>query len=157
MGPVELVGVAERVARLLDPEARDLGVSVLVRSAEGKAHAHANATQVAQVLGNLIRNALEAILEAGGSGGEIDVSIAPGEPGFLLVSVHDTGKGISADRVEAIFAPFYSTKRAGTGLGLAVSRRIVESFGGRLWLESGEAGATFCLTLPRAEVAALVS
>jgi PAS domain S-box-containing protein len=156
LGPVELVGVAERVAKLLDPEARDLGVKIQVRCAEGQAHAHANATQIAQIFGNLIRNALEAILESGGGGGEIDVSIARDDAAFLLVSVHDTGKGIPDDRAEAVFAPFYSTKRAGTGLGLAVSRRLVESFGGRLWLEPGDAGATFCLTLPRAEDAPVV-
>jgi PAS domain S-box-containing protein len=155
LGAVELVGVAERVAKLLEPEARDLGVKIQVRCAAGEARAHANATQVAQIFGNLLRNALEAILESGG-GGEIDVSISRDEPGAWLVSVHDTGKGIPTGHAEAIFAPFYSTKRAGTGLGLAVSRRLVESFGGRLWLEPGDAGATFCFTIPRAEEAAHV-
>jgi two-component system sensor kinase FixL len=65
--------------------------------------------------------------------------------------VHDSGKGIPADRAEAIFTPFYSTKRSGTGLGLAVSRRLAESFGGRLWLEPEERGTSFCFTLPRAD------
>ena len=156
LGPVELVGVAERVAKLLDFEARELGVKIVVRCAEGQARALANATQIAQIFGNLIRNALESIMENGTGGGEIDVSIAQGEPGLLAVEVRDTGKGIPADRAEAIFAPFYSTKRTGTGLGLAVSRRLVESFGGRLWVEPGDHGATFCLTLPRAEDVQLV-
>jgi PAS domain S-box-containing protein len=149
LGTVELVGVAERVTKLLAPEAHDIGVKIQVRCVTGEARAHANATQVAQIFGNLLRNALEAILETGG-GGEIDVSISRDEPGGWLVSVHDTGKGIPADRAEAIFTPFYSTKRTGTGLGLAVSRRLVESFGGRLWLEPGDAGATFCFTIPHA-------
>jgi two-component system, LuxR family, sensor kinase FixL len=154
--PVELVGVAERVAKLLDFETSDLGVKIHVLSAEGPVRVLVNSTQLAQILGNLLRNALEAIAEGAQTGGVITVAIERGEPGWRLVRVSDTGKGIPADRAEAIFAPFYTTKRAGTGLGLAVSRRLVESFGGRLWLEPEVAGATFCLTLPDAEEAASV-
>jgi PAS domain S-box-containing protein len=150
---VELVSVAERVAKLLDPEARDLGVKIQVQCAEGTARVVANGTQLAQILGNLLRNGLEALAEGGQSGGEITVAIGRGEPGSTLVRVHDNGKGIPAERAEAVFAPFYTTKREGTGLGLAVSRRLAESFGGRLWLAPEPEGTTFCLTLPEAEEA----
>ena len=148
--PVELVSLAERVAKLLDFEARELGVKIRV-NAVGGTQALANATQLAQVFGNLLRNAVEALAEGGTGGGEVHVAIEPDEAGWLAVRVSDTGKGIPADRADAIFAPFYTTKRDGTGLGLAVSRRIVESFGGRLWLEAETQGASFCFTLPRAE------
>ena len=150
---VELVGVAERVAKLLDPEARDLAVKIHVRAAAVPTHVLANGTQLAQILGNLLRNALEAIAESGQSGGEVTVTIGRAEPGTVRVNVHDTGKGIPPERAEAVFAPFYTTKREGTGLGLAVSRRLVESFGGRLWLAPEAEGTTFCLTLPEAEEA----
>jgi len=105
--------------------------------------------QLAQVLSNLLRNGIEAIEEQGEPTGELAVSIGAGAPGWLEVSVQDSGKGIAPDRVDAIFAPFFSTKPGGTGLGLAVSRRLVESFGGRLWVEPSLAGATLRFSLPR--------
>ena len=154
--PVELVEVAQRVARLLDFETRELGVAIRVQAEHSSTRALANSIQVAQVFGNLLRNAVEAIAESSKAGGEVRVAIGAGEPGWIEVSVHDTGKGISSDRAEAIFAPFFTTKRAGTGLGLAVSRRLVESFGGRLWLAPEAEGATFRFTLPRAEASELV-
>ena len=81
--------------------------------------------------------------------GELVVTIGAGAPGWLEVSEHDSGKGIASDRADAIFAPFFSTKPSGTGLGLAVSRRLVEAFGGRLWVEPSEVGATLRFSLPR--------
>jgi signal transduction histidine kinase len=148
--PVEICEVATHVARLLDLEARQRGVKVRVRRELAPAWAFVDATQLAQVLSNLLRNGLEAIEEQGAPTGELVVTIGAGAPGSLEISVRDSGKGIAPDHVEAIFAPFFSTKPGGTGLGLAVSRRLVESFGGRLWVEPSEAGATLRFSLPGA-------
>jgi signal transduction histidine kinase len=137
------------VARLVDLEARQRGVKIRVRREVAPAWAFADAIQLAQVLSNLLRNGIEAIEEQGEPTGELAVSIGAGAPGWLEVSVQDSGKGIAPDRVDAIFAPFFSTKPGGTGLGLAVSRRLVESFGGRLWVEPSLAGATLRFSLPR--------
>jgi two-component system sensor kinase FixL len=148
---VNLAQVAERVARLLDFEVRELGVKVQVRCEGGAAWALANATQVAQILSNLLRNSLEAIAESQRGSGEVRFEIDGYEPGWVAVRVSDDGKGISPDQIEAVFAPFYTTKRDGTGLGLAVCRRLVESYGGRIWLEPAAEGASFRFTLPHAE------
>jgi signal transduction histidine kinase len=145
--PVEIGEVATHVARLVDLEARQRGVKLRVLRELSPAWALVDATQLAQVLSNLLRNGLEAIEEQSAPG-ELAVTIGAGAPGWLEISVHDSGKGIPPDRLEAIFAPFYSTKPGGTGLGLAVSRRMVESFGGRLWVEPTEAGATLRFSLP---------
>ena len=147
--PVEVCEVATHVARLVDLEARQRGVKVRVQREVAPAWALADATQLAQVLSNLLRNGLDSVEEQSAPTGELVVTIAAGAPGWLEVSVHDSGKGIASDRVDAIFAPFYSTKPSGTGLGLAVSRRLVESFGGRLWVEPSEVGATLRFSLPR--------
>jgi signal transduction histidine kinase len=75
-----------------------------------------------------------------------------GEGGQLLISVSDTGVGLPPEQADQIFNPFFSTKTQGTGMGLSISRSIIESHGGRLWATSNSgSGATFHFTLPAAE------
>jgi two-component system, LuxR family, sensor kinase FixL len=63
--------------------------------------------------------------------------------------VRDRGKGLGWDKLEKIFQPFYTTKREGLGMGLSISRSIIEAHGGRLWAENNpDRGATFCFTVP---------
>jgi len=77
--------------------------------------------------------------------------LGQGEDGQLLISVSDTGMGLPPDQAEQIFNAFFSTKAQGTGMGLSISRSIVESHGGRLWATSNSGrGATFSFTLPTA-------
>jgi signal transduction histidine kinase len=74
------------------------------------------------------------------------------EGGQLLISVSDTGIGIPREQADQIFNAFFSTKTQGTGMGLSISRSIIESHGGRLWATSNSGpGATFSFTLPSAE------
>jgi len=99
-----------------------------------------------QVLVNLVINARDAMPE----GGELRIR-AFAEPGFVLLSVSDSGEGIAPENREKIFEPFFTTKEPGrgTGLGLAISARLVESFGGRIDLESMPGkGTTFTVRLP---------
>ncbi|MBV9929186.1 MAG: PAS domain-containing protein [Acidobacteria bacterium] len=101
--------------------------------------------QLQQVLMNLMLNAVEAMSE---TGGELTVRTRGGDGG-VLVSVSDTGVGLPAGKTEQIFDAFYTTKGAGTGMGLAISRTIIESHGGRLWAEANNGrGASFHFTLP---------
>ncbi len=103
-----------------------------------------------QMLWNLIKNASEAMPE----GGEVRVRLAeePGKKG-ISIAVHDTGVGIPPEIRDRIFTPFFTTKKKGTGLGLAMVRRIVEEHGGEVFVESSvETGTTFKVRLPRAEV-----
>jgi signal transduction histidine kinase len=82
-------------------------------------------------------------------GGELTVASTRTEDGQLLISVRDTGIGLSIDAAERIFDAFFTTKPQGTGMGLSISRRIIAAHGGRLWESSNTGqGATFQFTLP---------
>jgi two-component system sensor histidine kinase FlrB len=100
-----------------------------------------------QTLLNLVRNAGEAM----GGAGTLTLALEPAGR-WLRIVVADDGPGISAANVETVFAPFFTTKERGTGLGLAVARAAVAAHGGTLALRPGDGGATFVLTLPQAPV-----
>jgi two-component system sensor kinase FixL len=110
----------------------------------------ADKVQVQQVLLNLFRNAIEAMRAAPQR--ELTVETAPADAGMTLVSVADTGPGISAEVMAQLFQPFVSTKASGMGVGLSISRTIVENHGGRIWADaSSSSGAVFRFTLRRAD------
>jgi signal transduction histidine kinase len=114
----------------------------------------ANRVQLQQVLMNLMVNGIEAM---GHPGGELTIRTRASGSG-LVVSVSDTGVGIPADKMEQVFSAFVTTKAAGTGMGLAISRTIVESHDGKIWAEANSGpGATFHFTLPAAGDAAQLS
>jgi signal transduction histidine kinase len=103
---------------------------------------------VQQVFMNLMLNAIEATRK---TGGVLTVKTQLGEDGQLLVSVSDTGVGLPKEQSEQIFDAFFTTKPQGSGMGLSISRSIVESHGGRLWATANNGrGATFHFTLPTA-------
>ncbi|MFC3711525.1 ATP-binding protein [Sphingoaurantiacus capsulatus] len=106
----------------------------------------ADRVQVQQVLMNLVRNACEAAAEA--KPPEVTVSSRTGDDaGFVVISVIDNGPGVSAP--DDIFSPFASSKASGLGLGLTISRAIVQAHGGRIWVEPAHRpGTCICLTLP---------
>jgi PAS domain S-box-containing protein len=108
--------------------------------------------QLQQVLLNLVMNGMEAMAQVPKERHKLEISARleshEEKPGVVL-SVKDCGTGLSASETDRIFNAFYTTKRAGLGMGLAISRSIVESHGGRLWVESVEGqGATFLFWLP---------
>lgn len=112
----------------------------------------ANRLQVESVLLNLVRNAVEALNLAGAAPKSITVSVgASPDAAMAQVAVRDNGPGIAADIQPRLFEPFFSTKSDGLGMGLAISREIIETHGGRLWVESEPGqGASFFFTLPLA-------
>ncbi|HLV67051.1 MAG TPA: ATP-binding protein [Polyangiaceae bacterium] len=125
--------------------------------AEGLPLIRADAEQLRQVLMNLVRNAIQAV----GGRGKVRVSAAlrergPGAfaaegPAWVEISVRDEGPGIAPQVLEKLFVPFFTTKPTGTGLGLAVSQRLVEEMGGRIEVTSRPgAGSTFTVVLPTA-------
>jgi signal transduction histidine kinase/CheY-like chemotaxis protein len=106
----------------------------------------ADRVQLQQVLMNLMLNGIEAMRE---TGGEMTIASKRTEDGQLLISVSDSGIGLPADQAARIFDAFFTTKPQGTGMGLSISRRIIESHGGRLWASPNAGrGAIFQFTLP---------
>jgi len=102
--------------------------------------------QLQQVLVNLMLNGIEAMKD---EGGELSVRSKRTEDGQLLISVSDSGVGLPEGEPERVFEAFFTTKPQGTGMGLSISRRIIESHGGRLWASTNAGrGATFQFTLP---------
>jgi PAS domain S-box-containing protein len=106
----------------------------------------ANRVQLQQVFMNLMLNAIEAMKD---TGGELTIRSRANPEGRLIVSISDTGIGLPAESTEQIFDPFHTTKPQGTGMGLTITRSIVESYGGRVWATANQgAGATFHFILP---------
>jgi two-component system, LuxR family, sensor kinase FixL len=110
----------------------------------------ANRVQVQKVLVNLLRNAVEAMRGAGVANNEITVTVRTHKDlNMAHATVKDSGPGINQDMLKRIFEPFFTTKSTGIGMGLAISRALIEANGGQLWLEpSHKTGATFHFTLP---------
>jgi signal transduction histidine kinase len=104
-------------------------------------------SQFLRVITNLIQNAFEAIPE--NRKGKITLELIE-ENGKALLKINDNGSGIPADVVEHIFSPYFTTKGSGTGLGLAMTKRIVEFWNGKIWFETSEEGTTFFIELPLA-------
>jgi signal transduction histidine kinase len=112
----------------------------------------ADRVQLYQVLMNLMLNGIEAMKE---TGGVLTVKSQTGEDGQIEVSIKDTGPGLPAGKVDQIFDAFFTTKPQGSGMGLAISKSIIESQGGQIWADGeGEHGATFHFTLPVASTGA---
>jgi len=134
------------MALLLRGEANEHAVSIRTDLAAGLPKITADRVQLQQVLMNLMLNGIEAMKE---TGGVLTIKTGRGECGQVLTSVSDTGVGLPTGRVDEIFNAFVTTKPQGSGMGLAISRSIVESHGGRIWAngDSGR-GATFHFTLP---------
>ena len=98
---------------------------------------------------NLLLNAFDAMKDCPVDKRKITVRVEQDDARLLSVAVRDKGVGVSEDRLDKIFQPFYTTKRDGMGMGLSISRSIIEAHGGHLWARNNaDRGATFYFTLP---------
>jgi signal transduction histidine kinase len=145
----ELVDVNEIVHEmlvLLRGEANRYSISTRTELAPNLPKITADRVQLQQVFMNLILNAIEAMKD---TAGELTIKTEMGQGGQLLISVSDTGVGLPPEEAEQIFKAFFTTKDNGTGMGLPISRSIIESHGGRLWAaDNSPRGASFHFTLP---------
>jgi two-component system, LuxR family, sensor kinase FixL len=151
----EVARKPESVAKLIEEAcalalvgAKEHGIKVMISIDRDLPPAIVDRVQIQQVLLNLIRNAMEAMETCAVR----ELSVSTGiKDAAVLISVTDTGKGISPEVELRLFQPFVTTKAEGMGIGLSVCRTIVEAHGGRLWAEPNAAGGTiFRFTLPTA-------
>jgi PAS domain S-box-containing protein len=144
--PIDLNDVIREMVVMLRGAASRHGISIRSELDPALPTTAADRVQLQQVLMNLMLNGIEAIQTGSG---ELSVVSQRTEDGQLLVAVSDSGIGFPDDGLDRIFEAFFTTKPQGTGMGLSISRRIIESHGGRLWASpSGGRGATFQFTLP---------
>lgn len=147
---VDLNTVIRDTLGLVSVDARDAGIAVETDFATDLPRIRGNAVQLQQVLLNLTRNAVDAMREGRRSGQRrIAISTMPADDGGVVCEVRDTGPGIAQSLADSIFHPFVTTKVDGLGVGLAISRTIVEAHGGELtYRDNPDGGAIFSVSLP---------
>jgi len=130
------------------------GVSVRTDLAEGLPLIQGDRVQLQQVILNLIINGMEAMAGPGEASRDLLIRTSRDGTGAVLVSVADTGPGLTAEALKQLFVAFYTTKPGGLGLGLSICRSIVEAHEGRLWASANDPlGAIFQFTLPASQPA----
>ena len=146
---VEVNSVIRDVLRLLDGELRHRRVQTRFSADAGDVHVLGDVVQLQQVLINILINAAEAIAAGDGQEREIHVQSRRTEAGRLEILIRDTGVGLRESDLDQIFEHFVSSKPEGLGMGLAISRSIVQAHGGRIWaMRNEERGLTMHVDLP---------
>jgi PAS domain S-box-containing protein len=145
---VDINEVVEEMVVLLRGEAMRYSIFLKTELEANTPRVMADRVQLQQVLMNLMLNGMDAMKDANGTR-ELIIKSQRGENDQALVSVNDTGVGLPPGQADRIFTAFFTTKPHGTGMGLSISRSIVESHGGRLWAANNSPrGASFCFSLP---------
>jgi len=145
---VDVNEIIREMVVLLRGETTRYSIAVRTELMADLPHVVGDRLQLQQVLMNLMVNSVDAMRDIDGTR-QLIIRSQQAEDGQLLVSVSDTGVGLPPQQAEQIFNPFFTTKPQGTGMGLRISRSIMESHGGRLWAATNSSqGATFYLTLP---------
>jgi C4-dicarboxylate-specific signal transduction histidine kinase len=149
--PVQLYPLLQDVIRIMESESEARGCHIAYGAAAGLTPVLANALQVQLVLVNLLHNAMHSVCASQQGEKLICVDVRELDEHEMQVSVTDQGDGVPPERVDNIFEPFYSSKSAGMGMGLAVCRDIISAHGGRIWYDPNpEGGAIFRFTLRKA-------
>jgi C4-dicarboxylate-specific signal transduction histidine kinase len=144
----DLNALVREAAHLIEPDARAASIQLRLVLEPTLTALEIDPIQVEQVILNLLRNGLEAMSGDESDGGELLVETLPVGPAVEL-RVHDKGPGVPAEVADCIFNAFFTTKKSGLGMGLSISRSIIEDHAGQLWMRPHpERGATFGFTLP---------
>ena len=147
--PVDLKGAIREVAALLQYQLTQKGVSLSLHLAADLPPVLGDRVLLQQVLLNLLLNAIEAMGQVHAGRPELLIHAVRDEGGAVAVSVRDSGPGLASEDTDQIFEPCFTTKPSGMGIGLAISRSVVEAHGGRIWAEPNPGGgAAFHFTLP---------
>lgn len=151
--PVNLDALIREAIGYVAAEAQQEKVGLRVEVMESPLEVEVDPIQIQQVLVNLMRNSIEAMADAESSRRSITIQTARTADEAVTVTLCDTGPGLTEEVCEQLFYPFVTTKPQGMGLGLSISKSIVEAHGGRLWTtHSDEAGAVFHFTVPCAGI-----
>jgi PAS domain S-box-containing protein len=146
--PCNLNDVVREVVTVAMPRLRELDVRMTLALEPRLPNVHADAVQIQQVLFNLMMNGADAMHAVAGHMRHMRVSTRHGAR-HVVVSVRDSGTGLDRADASRVFEPFYTTKAGGSGMGLAISRSIVQSHGGALWaVSNGDRGSTFRFKIP---------
>jgi C4-dicarboxylate-specific signal transduction histidine kinase len=141
--------IVRDITKLVDFEARAARVEMRFELTEPIPPLAADRIQIEQVLVNLLRNAFEAMRDSHADPREIVIQTSAGDGEWIIVSVRDAGSGLPDGNLEQMFQRYFTTKSSGMGMGLSISRSIIESHGGRLWATRNDgAGLTFHFMLP---------
>ncbi len=147
--PVEAFGVVDHVLETLEPEVEKRGVRVKKVGREGSSMVLADESYLIRAVHNVALNAIQAMPGGGELTIEVRSGTLPGHVPATEIVVADTGPGIPADQVDDIFNPFFTSKEKGTGLGLAVTNKVIEDQGGAVKVASERArGTVFVISLP---------
>jgi len=142
--------VIRDVVPLIGTEMRSHEVSLRIELAPALPPVLADRVQLQQVLINFVMNGIEAMASVEGPPRELVIRSQPEDDDHVVVSVQDAGVGIDVEKTDQLFSAFYTTKPNGMGMGLSISRSIIEAHGGRLWATPNpDQGATFHFALPR--------
>lgn len=134
---------------LVQPEARHQGINVQLELAQQLPPVSVDPIQIEQVIVNLARNAIEAMSGVDWPMRGLSIRSSLTENGMIEVALRDTGEGLAEELLKQLFYPFFTTKAAGLGMGLNISRSIIEAHQGRLWAtQNPDCGMTFHFTLP---------
>jgi C4-dicarboxylate-specific signal transduction histidine kinase len=148
--PLDLNDAAREVLTLTSSELESARVVLSTDLADNLPLIVGDRVQLQQVLVNLVLNAAEAMRTVDDRARELSISTLLDGDGWVRLSVRDSGVGANPEQLAELFNAFYTTKQQGMGLGLSISRSIVESHGGRIWAAANErSGLTFSVTLPR--------
>ena len=144
--PIAADEVIGEMVGMLRAEATRHAVSIRTDLADNLPNVIADRVQIQQVLMNVMLNGIEAMQD---TGGVLTLKSRLREDGQIEISVNDTGPGLPPDKTDQVFDAFFTTKPQGSGMGLAISKSIVESHGGRIWANGNSSrGATFHFTFP---------
>lgn len=147
--PVDINEVIKETATLTSNEFLASNATIRFSLGDALPPVRADRIQIQQVVLNLLMNAKEAMSQAGAGLREVLVKTTQEDAGTIKVSIRDRGPGLPSANLEKIFEPFYTTKTAGMGLGLAITRTIIASHSGRVWAEPNpDQGVTLAFTLP---------
>ncbi len=152
MTSVDINNLIREVVAMMETDLKRESVKTRLVLSPNKPHVWADSIQIQQVILNLAQNAVEAMGQIGAKDRRLTIESKTNDEGMVTVRVCDTGTGFGTVTPEQVFDPFFTTKPVGLGMGLAISRSIVQAHGGRLWASANsDRGASFHLTLPRSK------